>query len=35
MKKVHMGKNKSFVNPASTNKNVPFYGVGIVLECII
>ena len=35
MKKVHMGNNKSFVNPTSTNKNVPFYGVGIALECII
>ena len=27
MKKVHMGNNKSLVNPASTNKMVPFYGV--------
>ena len=27
MKKVHMGNNKSLVNPTSTNKIVPFYGV--------
>ena len=27
MKKVHMGNNKSLVNPASTNKMVPSYGV--------
>ena len=35
MKKVHMGNNKSLVNPASTKKNVPFYGVVMVLEGII
>ena len=35
MKKVHIGNNKSLVSPASTNKNVPFYGVVMVLECII
>ena len=35
MKKVHMGNNKSLSNPASTNKIVPFYGVVMVLECII
>ena len=27
MKNVHMGNNKSLVNPASTNKIVPSYGV--------
>ena len=27
MKNVHMGNNKSLVNPASTNKMVPSYGV--------
>ena len=27
MKKVHMGNKKSLVNPASTNKMVPSYGV--------
>ena len=35
MKKVHMGNNKSLVNPTSTNKNVPFYGVVMVLKCVI
>ena len=35
MKKVHMGNNKALVNPASTNKIVPSYGVVMVLECII
>ena len=34
MKKVHID-NKSLVNPASTNKIVPSYGVVMVLECII
>ena len=34
MKKVHMGKNKSLVNPASIDKIVPSYGVVMVLECI-
>ena len=34
MKKVHMGNNKSLVNPASTNKIVSSYGVVMVLECI-
>ena len=27
MKKVHMGNNKSVVNPASTNEMVPSYDV--------
>ena len=27
MKKVHMGNNKSLVNPASTSKMIPSYGV--------
>ena len=27
MKNVHMGNNKSLVNPVSTNKMVPSYGV--------
>ena len=36
MKKAHMGNNnKSLANPASTDKNVPSYGVVMVLECII
>ena len=35
MKKVHMGNNKSFSNPTSTEKNVPSYGVVMVLECRI
>ena len=35
MKKLHMGNNKSLVNPASTNKIVPSYGMVMVLECII
>ena len=35
MKKVHMGNNKALVNPSSTNKIVPSYGVVMVLECII
>ena len=35
MKKIHMGNNKSFANPASTNKIVPSYGMVMVLECII
>ena len=30
MKKVHMGNNKSLVNPSSTNKIVPSYGVVMV-----
>ena len=30
MKKVHMGNNKSLINPASINKNVPSYGVQFV-----
>ena len=34
MKKVHMGNNKSLVNPASANKIVPSYGVVMVLESI-
>ena len=34
MKNVHMGNNKSLANPASTNKNVPSYGVVMVLKCI-
>ena len=32
MKKVHIGNNKSLANPASTNKNVPSYGVVMVLD---
>ena len=35
MKKVHIGNNKSLANPASTNKIVPYYGVVMMLECII
>ena len=35
MKKVHMGNNKLLVNPTSTNKIVPSYGVVMVLESII
>ena len=35
MKKVHMDNNKSLANPVSTNKIAPFYGVVMVLECII
>ena len=35
MKKVHMCNNKSLANPASTDKNVPSYGVVMVLECRI
>ena len=33
IKKVRMVNNKSLANPASTNKNVPSYGVVMVLEC--
>ena len=32
MKKVHMGNNKSLANLASTNKNVPSYGVVMVYD---
>ena len=35
MKKVHVGNNKSLVNPSSTKKIVPSYGVVMVPECII
>ena len=34
MKKIHMGNNKSFANPDSTNKIVSSYGVVMVLDCI-
>ena len=35
MKNVYMGNNKSLANPASTNKNVPSYGMVMVLKCRI
>ena len=35
MKKVHMGNNKSLANPVSIDKNLPSYGVVMVLECRI
>ena len=35
IKKVHMGNNKSFANPASTEKNVRSYGAVMVLKCRI
>ena len=35
MKMVHIGNNKSLANSASTNKIDPFYGLVMVLECII
>ena len=34
MKKVHMGNNKSLVNPSSTDIIVLSHGVVMVLECI-
>ena len=36
MKKVHMGNNKSLVNPAANQQNGPFlWCVIMVLECIV